>query len=143
MADGIWDVWCSDVASKLAVHSRREVGRGCLMWNGAIKRSKPTAQPYGLLRVRTAPVRIGVTARKAYRAHILSYVLANPGVRDVLLRYKNFDISHLCHRSLCIEASHLSAEPRQVNNSRRSCHIASVCGGHAGFSVINACSDGE
>ena len=73
-------------------------GDYCIMWTGA------TAAGYG-----------NVTHKgKSYKAHRLGFMLNNPGVDlDGLV------VSHLCHNSLCIRASHLEATT-QSDNIRKS-----------------------
>ena len=63
----------------------------------------------------------------------MAYLLANPSLRSVILYRKNFDISHLCHESLCTNVAHLSAEPRRINNIQRSCRGSGACLGHGNY----------
>lgn len=133
-SDASWGVWFESVRGKLAAKSRRE--GNCLLWTGATKRCNPTSQPYGVMFLKP-PVLAGYCparpARKTYRTHVLAYALHNPDVRAAIFRRRRWDISHLCHVSLCLESSHLSAEPRSINNSRKYCRTSRVCVGHAGF----------
>ncbi len=39
-------------------------------------------------------------------------------------------ISHLCHRSLCCNIDHLSAEPQHINNTRQTCYSNGICFKH-------------
>ena len=43
------------------------------------------------------------------------------------------DASHLCHNALCINAAHISLEPRYVNNNRQQCIRKGFCHGHADY----------
>ncbi len=45
----------------------------------------------------------------------------------------NIDCSHLCNNKLCVNAGHLSFEPRAVNNARKYCFGEGVCVGHDGY----------
>lgn len=53
-----------------------------------------------------------------------------------MLKYRNydlprqFDVSHLCHNSLCINPDHLTLEPHNVNNNRIHCVNENKCFGH-------------
>ncbi|MES9882641.1 MAG: hypothetical protein ABW185_17385 [Sedimenticola sp.] len=45
----------------------------------------------------------------------------------------NIDCSHLCNNKLCVNAGHLSFEPRAVNNARKYCFGEGVCVGHESY----------
>lgn len=53
-----------------------------------------------------------------------------------MLKYRNydlprhFDVSHLCHNSLCINKDHLTLEPHNINNNRIHCANENQCFGH-------------
>ena len=129
MAEEIWEAWLNRTGRMMAARCRAAAG-GCSLWTGAITRSKPSASPYGIIKVRL-PYRL--CGRKAFRVHVMAYLLANPSLRSVILYRKNFDISHLCHESLCTNVAHLSAEPRRINNIRRSCRGSGACLGHGNY----------
>lgn len=42
-------------------------------------------------------------------------------------------VSHLCHHKLCVKIEHLSLEPQEVNNSRKTCKFRRRCIGHDGY----------
>ena len=43
------------------------------------------------------------------------------------------DASHLCHNKTCINAEHLTLEPRALNCQRRRCKRLNVCQKHHGY----------
>lgn len=45
-----------------------------------------------------------------------------------------WDVSHLCHNSLCVNIDHLSYEPHIVNMQRNICKREKHCCGHPEFS---------
>ena len=45
----------------------------------------------------------------------------------------DLDISHLCHNSLCVNAVHLVAEPRHINNHSQACLSLGQCQGHGDY----------
>ena len=53
-----------------------------------------------------------------------------------MLFFGNFDIpaeldcSHICHNNTCINPSHISLEPRHINNNREVCKDRNVCMTH-------------
>ena len=46
---------------------------------------------------------------------------------------KIHEVSHLCHKSLCIDMLHLSVEPYCINNNRIRCKTFDKCTGYASF----------
>ena len=57
--------------------------------------------------------------------HVLALFLEKAQVPD-----KGEDVSHLCHRTLCINTEHLKVEPHQINTQRRICKKRRKCCGH-------------
>jgi hypothetical protein len=90
----------------------------CLIWQGWKKHNRSVhgniIVSYGRIRVlfpgRLRPQEIYV--------HKLRYILRH-GIHAV--NKPRWDISHLCHRSLCSNIDHLSYEPHTVNNIRLRC----------------------
>ena len=39
----------------------------------------------------------------------------------------NFEISHLCHTKLCIQTTHVSYEPKSINEKRKLCEKHEKC----------------
>lgn len=126
MAAEAWQTWAQAVGERI----RRKAQRGeedCILWEGATKKSSVNAQSYGYMKVRLP----GSQVRKSLRVHVLAYLVANIGLRDVLLsKDRDFDISHICHHSLCVNVEHLVAEDRSLNNSRKVCVRNGECLGH-------------
>ena len=123
-----WRRWVMKTAEKIRSRGRRD-SSGCLTWTGAKTRSHPRAEPYGVVYIRPP----FSTKRKKFRVHQMAYIAAhsqtNYGMNDV-----SFDISHLCHNSLCVEVAHLSREPRSINNHRKICKEEGRCyGGHGDY----------
>ena len=46
---------------------------------------------------------------------------------------KDLHVSHLCHNRNCVTPSHLSLEPLDINNKRKTCVLDGECIGHYGF----------
>lgn len=69
-------------------------GEYCIMWEGAV------AAGYGNVSYKGG----------SYKAHRLGFMLNNPDV-DIT----GLVISHLCHNSLCIRATHLQATTQSEN----------------------------
>lgn len=46
---------------------------------------------------------------------------------------KTRHVSHICHKRNCIKFEHLSLEPVNVNNKRKSCSLNGECIGHYGY----------
>ena len=120
--------WVMKIAEKIRSRCRRD-RNGCLIWTGAKTRSDPRAAPYGVVYIRPP----FSTKRKKFRVHQMVYVATHSqvkyGMNDV-----SFEMSHLCHNSLCVEAAHLSMEPRSINNHRKNCKEEGRClGGHGDY----------
>ena len=129
MVDAVWDDWAKKVSERLQARSTSTLD-GCLLWKGAVTRRGPGAPAYGISRLKLPYS----SRRKIMRAHILAYLVANIPVRSQILSpRRTFDISHLCHQSLCISVAHLSAESRTVNNSRIQCNVLKTCLGHGDY----------
>jgi len=105
-------------------------GRGCHLWTGAKDRDG-----YGRIKV-TWSLPDGSTVSKTERAPRIVYMLKIhvytkcdfpqstelPDGTTVPL-----EVSHLCHQRLCVNADHLSLEPRSVNLERMHCKGQQLC----------------
>ncbi|KAJ8038142.1 hypothetical protein HOLleu_19131 [Holothuria leucospilota] len=122
--------WTQAVAGRLQRKSRTEELNSCIRWEGAMRQTQPNAPKYSYMKVQLPDSH----TKKSMRVHVLAYLVANIRLRDVLLsKDKGFDISHLCHHSLCINLEHLIAEDRALNNLRKACTRSGRClryGGH-------------
>lgn len=97
--------------------------KGCRRWLGARTRGNPQ---YGVIRVKFPG-----TQSRTYSAHRAMYMMCS---QNFVLN-PAMQVSHLCHNSLCCSFEHLSAEPADVNNSRRHCQERQppACTGHPGY----------
>lgn len=75
---------------------------------------------YGVMQVKVAG------AWKTKHVHTVVACCRENEVIDTKL----YDVSHLCHNSLCINEEHLSVEPHFVNNNRRACTEKNKCISH-------------
>ena len=96
----------------------------CKIWSGTVD-TKTNGLAYGIVYLRPPHER----KKKKYYTHRLA---VNVKFNNIHIP-KQFEVSHLCHRSLCIEMSHLSVEPHHINNNRIHCKTLNKCTGHAPF----------
>ena len=99
----------------------------CFIWTGATKSNgKEPNYVYGISRnvFYTKP---GGDRPKMIKTHRLVYMcslektfLKNEGDDEQI------DVSHLCHRSLCVNPGHLALEPHSTNNSRAFCQKTKI-----------------
>lgn len=126
MTEEEWLTWAQAVKERLRRKSQGDE-HNCILWEGARTKARLNATTYGYMRVRLP----GGQRKKTMRVHVLAYLVAHIHVRDILLRKdRGFDISHRCHRSLCLNADHLVAEDRSTNNVRKVCKRIGLCQGH-------------
>ena len=90
---------------------------GCKLWHGGFSTS-------GYARLMLTVPGWGTGYQPVHR---LVYVLAGNTEK------KYHEMSHLCHRKKCIKISHLSHEPRHVNQQRNICKPEGHCFGHGDF----------
>jgi len=95
---------------------------GCRIWRGC--KSKHHNGHYGVIKVKLPTGRI-----RLLKVHRALYMFEN----DIYDLTTQLDVSHLCHNSLCCTVSHLSLEPRAVNNGRKSCKSVKICSGHGQY----------
>ena len=117
----IWDT----LLERITRQTRHIEKSDCLMWTGCKKTSKHCL--YGIMNVKLPRKHKFSTIH----THRLRYMIS---IRSTNLP-RNYDVSHLCHRSLCVNINHLSLEPHHVNNSRQRCPntYPRRCLGHTGY----------
>uniref|UniRef100_K1QCF1 Zinc-binding loop region of homing endonuclease domain-containing protein n=1 Tax=Magallana gigas TaxID=29159 RepID=K1QCF1_MAGGI len=89
---------------------------GCFVWKGAT-----TAHGYGVLRVRWPEE--GPKFERVHRAILMAQMRLTrsqfPG--------GNLEVSHLCRKKLCVNATHLVLETHEVNQERNHCKAQGFC----------------
>lgn len=96
---------------------------GCVLWDGP-KVTKNGIE-YGYKYIKPPFKRLKsreYTHRLSFMQKTHNYQLPRP-----------FDVSHLCHNSLCINPNHLALEPHHINNNRIHCINSNRCFGHAPY----------
>ena len=101
---------------------------GCIMWKGGTYDGL-----YGKMRNPLAKL----PGQPTYmRVHRLVYLLHHiKDFKTLTLDHidengQNIEVSHLCHKSLCVNIAHLSLEMHQTNLSRRACVAEGECRTH-------------
>jgi len=79
------------------------------------------AEEYGRIRA-SVP---GKIKSKVLYAHRIKYKITHP-----MVTIKDWDVSHLCHNSRCVNPGHLILESREENNRRNMCKSVGKCLGH-------------
>ena len=114
--------WLAKTASAIHKKVARIPATDCLLWTGYIKRRQGRrGGGYGIMNVQFP----GNNSRTMMRVHRLAYI-----VHSGSLIPQQYDVSHLCHNSLCVNFHHLSLEPHHINNSRKTCSRHKRCMGH-------------
>ena len=90
---------------------------GCCLWTGPKDKDG-----YGEIRFQFRGKRVKV------RVHRLIFY-----IRTNFTDMKNQHVSHICHKRDCINFQHLSLEPIDINNKRKSCNLNGECIGHYGY----------
>ena len=122
-----WQEWAQAVAERIQRKSRQGESSDCILWTGATTQSRANSPSYGYMKVKLPSSQ----TRKSLRVHVLAYLVTNIRLRDILLsKDRDFDISHLCHNSLCTNIQHLVAEDKALNNLRKACKRSGHCLGH-------------
>ena len=93
------------------------ITENCYVWKGSKDRDG-----YGMIQFQFRGKRVKV------RAHRLVYY-----IRSGFIDLKNLHVSHLCHNKSCINFEHLSLEPHDTNNKRKTCILNGECIGHCGY----------
>ena len=118
-----------DIIEKLNNKSRLSDNGQCIMWTGCCAKGRRIR--YGSMCINVSLHGRGVW--KCVSVHRLALLKepTNLSLHDVL--NTRGDASHLCHNALCINAVHISLEPRYVNNNRQQCIRKGFCHGHADY----------
>ena len=113
--------WLDKTAA--AMRKRIEVKvSGCSIWKGYVRKCRGRrGGGYGIMNVQFPDS----NSRTMMRVHRLAYI-----VHTGSLIPRQYDVSHLCHNSLCVNFHHLSLEPHSINNSRKTCNRNKKCMGH-------------
>ena len=133
MEEQQWDAWMHRMRAKLNASLELE-SSGCLIWQGALTWSKLSAPAYGVLKL-PYPARHRRARTMRLKAHIVAFLLSNIHLKDLISGRRQFNLSHRCHRSRCINGDHISAEPRSVSNAGKQCKEGGSCLGHADHSL--------
>ena len=116
------ELWCNKILAKLRKKSRLQPSTHCLLWTGCLKKTKGRGGDYGRMNVLVP----GCHSRTRMSVHRLAYIVHTKN----LTISQQYDVSHLCHNSLCVNFDHLSLEPHSVNNARKTCRKQKACTGH-------------
>ena len=129
------DTWAARYQMKLNKYSDKCKGCNCILWNGCTERGKRVN--YGQICAKILKDESGLFEFHTLKVHRLQFMvmLGDPSQ----IKEKDMHVSHLCFSHLCIEPSHLSYEPAEVNISRDTCRQDNLCYGHAGFSDCILC----
>lgn len=122
------NIWRHRYQTKLDAKSITCPNTGCKIWQAATVASRGGGVHYGLVRVKM-PGQIGRS--KLVYVHRLQYMLTS-GNLDLP---PHLHVSHLCHRSLCVNFTHLSLEPAHINCHRQTCRnlVPLRCRGHGPY----------
>ena len=106
---------------KLMAHSVSEGRHTCWIWHGTIKTSRGTN--YGVIRLKYKDN--GRYKWKTFNVSRLSYQVF------VSSEFRSSDrCGHICHNTLCINPLHLSMEPQNILNNRKTCKNRDQCSLH-------------
>lgn len=122
-------VWYSIIMDKITsdfVDKYRKIliERAILSENGLCQLWHSTSKNYGRISIKFDGV------CKTVYVHRLSYFINKGDIASLWDTSITFESSHLCHNSLCINADHISLEPKQINNERKICHNKKRCTQH-------------
>lgn len=104
-------------SGKLSENSAPGQNGHCLIWTGACTPNRK----YGVINCKLS----NAAGWKQMHVHRLAYM-----IRHLNFHLPNFDVSHLCHNTKCINVDHLVLEPHGFNNSRKTCISCGHCLGH-------------
>jgi hypothetical protein len=91
---------------------------GCLMWTRSVNSSG-----YPQMKIK-----LPNGTRTNVLVHRLVYAITSGRVLEqALLGEIEYEVSHLCHHSVCMRSNHLVYEPKGVNTDRRSCKTQGLC----------------
>ena len=112
LKDAQWAYSCLEVTAK-------HVG-GCLIY------STPGKYHYFHRTTKPGGVYVGENA------HRLALMI-KLGTVDVP---ESLEASHLCHEPACVKLAHLEAEPKELNDQRKTCNEEKCCMGHLPAPVV-------
>ena len=120
--------WVARVTAAIKKKTKTKHGTECRVWHGFIRRSKgQRGGGYGIMNVRMP----GSHSRTTMRVHRLAYIIHTGSL--IPQDRQEYDVSHLCHNSLCVNIHHLSLEPHCINNTRKICKRQKECKGHGDY----------
>ena len=119
------EMWCKKIQKKLSNKSVLLLAKGCRQWTGSTKARKGRGATYGRMNVRIP----GSNSRIRMSVHRLAYIVQTKN----LTLSREYDVSHVCHNSLCVNFEHLSLEPCSINNCRKACKKGRLCMGHGSY----------
>lgn len=121
MAEQHHGEWIDQQIAKLERKTFIQAPNGCKIW---LEGTHGRTVKYGSVKIKLP----GHMISKSINVHRLRYML---GARNFNLNPK-FDVSHICHKSLCINFDHLSYEPHNINMNRQTCKVTHPprCLGH-------------
>ena len=90
------------------------ISEECILWTGG-----QFAGGYGRVAVKWP----GENKIYNISAHRLSFMFLNKTIN----LDPNLEVSHLCHRTLCVNPRHLVLEPHLINLERKMCKVSQVC----------------
>lgn len=96
----------------------------CIIWGGGNYVSVGNYRKGIVKWVDTNGRRTSTTIQRATYMNITGCTLSD---------IKGFDVSHICHNSLCITFQHLSLEPHAVNIQRKNCVSEKRCTSHSPY----------
>ena len=125
--------WCEKYKKKLESNIHNTGNNACHAWTGPLTCGK---HKYGRFRF-TNLISKKYQETSAHRAY---FMISNrlPQLEpktEISSQYPSqiFEVSHLCHNTVCLNMNHLSYEPRSINLSRKTCKLANDCSGHGIF----------
>lgn len=121
--------WASVYEEKLKKASAKCKGCHCVIWEGTIERGKRVN--YGQIYAKIRKADSGCYEYHTVKVHRLRHMVKLKDSRQI--KEKDMHVSHLCFSHLCIEPSHLSYEPADINVARETCKGDLHCYGHSGY----------
>ena len=115
------DAFVQKYTNKLSEKSEESPNNECRLWTGTVSHSKL----YGVINFKH-PFKHKWQQMKVHR---FCYMLFT-GNFDIS---QYLDCSHICHNNMCINPSHISLEPRHINNNRNVCKDRKVCMSHGQY----------
>lgn len=104
------------------VESRTELQEGCMVWQGMARK-----HGYPQMKLGAHIAKVTGSPNKAYNPARILYSVHHS---EILFKYSNNRLSHLCHNKLCCSIEHLTLEPLAINIQRNTCMREGTCVGH-------------